>query len=116
MVPAWPASSQASKADSWSGGSAGPTATRSNPSARPLSLTRAAIPTGVMGRSGRHAPRQHDQSALGERPPSLADESLPGGPPPVPLPLGAELGDRGQGVRLRREARDLLLHLEALHT
>ena len=75
--------------------------------ARPASLTRAASAAGVMARSGRIAPGEHDQPALGERPPSLGDESLPGRPAPVSLPSGAQTGDPGQSLRLRREAGDL---------
>src|SRR5262245_1157739 len=99
MVPALPASSQASNAAAWSGGPAGPTATRSNPSSRPLSLMRAVIPAGVMTPSGGPTPGQHDHSALGERPPPLGDEPLPGGPAFVALPLRSQPGDPGQRVR-----------------
>src|SRR5215831_1705630 len=112
MLPAWPASSHASKAARWSGGLAGPIATRSKPSSRPFSLIRRATVAGVNALSGCITAGQDHESASGERPSALGDEVLPGRPPSVVLPAGAQRGGPGEGGLLRRKARDVLLHVE----
>src|SRR6185503_11914716 len=116
MVPAWPESSQRSKAAPCSGGAAEPTATRSKPRRRPASLIRIARVAGVMTASRRLAARQRDHAALGERAPALADKPLPGRPPAVRFPPWAHGGKPRERLRFRRESRNLLLHLETLDT
>src|SRR5262245_9230139 len=114
MVPAWPAASQLSKAAACSGGLAGPTTTRSKPRRRPASLIRIVRTDGVMTGSSGLAASQRHHATLRQCAPALADEPLPRRPSAVRFPAWTHAGDPGQRLRLGREPRDLLLHLETL--
>ncbi len=113
-MPAWPASSQSSKAAAWSGGPAGPTATRSNPILRAASLT-------CRRQRDRAHPDDPDPRRasttrrlwVSTRPPSATNRSHV-----AQRPSGSQRARKSAVARMASGAdanrRDLLLDLEAL--